>query len=138
MGDLSFGDMALDYFDRIVALCRENDVQLVLVKAPTDSWRYPWYEEYEAQMTALAECYDVPYYNFLEDFEAIGLDLTTYTYDAGLHLNVYGAEKLSVWFGQILTEQYALTDGREDEALAAEWQGEIDRYEQQKKEGKNE
>ena len=31
------------------------------------------------------------------NMEEIGLDLS---YDEGLHLNVYGAEKLSVWLGK--------------------------------------
>ena len=128
----AFSALALDYFDRIVSLCRERGVALVLVKAPTDSWRYPWHDEYEAATRALAEQYGLPYYNLLNDFEDIGLDMTTDTYDAGLHLNVSGAEKLSVWFGRILKENYTLTDTRNDQALAAAWQSEIARYERMK------
>ena len=128
----AFGELALDYFDRIVSLCRASGAQLVLVKAPTDSWRYPWHDEYETQVRALAEQYSLPYYNFLNDFESIGLDMTTDSYDAGLHLNVSGVEKLSVWFGRILKDNYELTDTREHEVLAAAWQGEIARYESMK------
>ena len=131
----AFGALALDYFDRIVSLCREKGVELVLVKAPTDSWRYPWHDEYETATRSLAERYGLPYYNFLNDFENIGLDMTTDTYDAGLHLNVSGAEKLSVWFGRILKENYMLTDTREDDTLAAVWQREIARYERMNGEG---
>lgn len=133
--DGAFGELALDYFDRIVSLCRESGAQLVLIKAPTDSWRYPWHDEYEAQVRALAEQYGLPYYNFLNDFERIGLDMTSDTYDTGLHLNVSGAEKLSVWFGRILKENYELTDTRKDETLAAAWQDELARYERMKEEG---
>ncbi len=130
--DDAFGENALDYFDRIVTLCRESGAQLVLVKAPTDSWRYPWHDEYEAQTLALAEQYGLPYYNLLKDFESIGLDMTTDSYDGGLHLNVSGAEKLSVWFGQFLKEKYELSDTRTDDAIAAAWQDEIERYERMK------
>ena len=130
----AFGETALDYFDRIVTLCRERGVNLVLVKAPTDSWRYPWHEEYEQSAVALAEQYGLPYYNLLDDFESIGLDLTVDSYDAGLHLNVLGAEKLSVWFGRILKESYELSDTRTDAAAAGSWQTEIERYEQMKRE----
>jgi lysophospholipase L1-like esterase len=111
-------------------------VSLVLVKAPTDSWRYPWLAEYEAQTVALAERYGLPYYNLLADFERIGLDMTTDSYDGGLHLNVAGAEKLSRHFGRILTEHYPLTDTREDAARSAVWQSEIERYERSKEETK--
>ncbi len=134
--DTAFGEMALDYLDRIVALCRSRGVSLVLVKAPTDSWRYPWLDEYEAQTVALAERYGLSYYNLLAEVQSIGIDLTTDSYDGGLHLNVLGAEKLSRYFGRILTEQYALTDTRTDAARAAAWQAEADRYEKMKGETK--
>ncbi len=128
----AFGEMALDYFARIVALCAQNGAQLILVKAPTDSWRYPWLEEYEEKTLALAEQYDLPYYNFLNAIEEIGLDFATDTYDGGYHLNVYGAEKLSKYFGQILSETYDLTDGRVDAVKSAVWAEEIARYEAEK------
>lgn len=130
--------MALDYFERIVSLCHEKDIELVLVKAPTDSWRYPWHEEYEQKVRALAAQYDLPYYNFLNDFDTIGLDFSTDTYDAGLHLNVYGAEKLTAYFGAILKENYELTDGRLWEHLGAAWAEDIARYEAQKEKGRGE
>lgn len=134
--DTAFGETALGWFDRIAHLCASHDVSLVLVKAPTDSWRYPWLAEYEAQTVALAERYGLPYYNLLADFERIGLDMTTDSYDGGLHLNVAGAEKLSRHFGRILTEHYPLTDTREDAARSAVWQREIERYERSKEETK--
>lgn len=133
----AFGALALEYFDRIVSLCREHGAELVLIKAPTDSWRYPWHDEYEAQVESLAERYDLPYYNFLNDIETIGLDYTNDTYDAGLHLNVYGAEKLSIYFGKILKEKYQLTDTRLRDYDYVVWAGDIARYEAQKaKEGR--
>ena len=130
--DPAFGETALGWFDRIATLCESHGVSLILVKAPTDSWRYPWLEAYEAQTVALAEQYGIPYYNLLTDFERIGLDMTTDSYDGGLHLNVAGAEKLSRYFGRILTEKYTLTDTREDAARVVVWQSEIERYERMK------
>lgn len=131
----AFGALALEYFDRIVSLCREHGAELVLIKAPTDSWRYPWHDEYEAQVVSLAERYDLPYYNFLNDIETIGLDYTNDTYDAGLHLNVYGAEKLSIYFGNILKEKYQLTDTRLRDYDYVVWAEDIARYEAQKTKG---
>ena len=134
--DTAFSGMALDYFERIVTLCREREIELVLVKAPTDSWRYPWHDEYEQKAVALAEQYDLPYYNFLHDIEAIGLDFSTDTYDAGLHLNVYGAEKLTTYFGKILKENYQLTDTRLSNYDFVAWKKDIARYELQKQQGR--
>ena len=127
-----FGQMALDYFDRIVALCQQKGVQLVLFKAPTDSWRYPWLEAYEEQVERLARSYDLPYYNALESFEQIDLDLTTDSYDGGVHLNVSGAEKLTRWLGERLRELGLLEDNRQDASAVARWQADIALYEKMK------
>ncbi|MBQ7337627.1 MAG: SGNH/GDSL hydrolase family protein [Clostridia bacterium] len=131
--DLEFGDMAVEYFDRIVSLCREKGAQLILLKAPTDSWTYPWYEEWESATEALAKTYELPYYNLLEVADKIGLDYTTDTYDAGLHLNVYGAEKTALYFGEILQNEFDVTDRRGDAVREMIWKGTVMRYEEQKK-----
>lgn len=127
-----FGEMTLEYFDRIVTLCEENGAQLILVKAPTDSWIYPWYEEWEAQTVALAEKYGLPYYNLLSSIEDIGLDFTTDTYDAGLHLNVDGAEKTARYFGELLRKLHGVPDRSTDATRAEAWKGTVQRYEEQK------
>ena len=45
LADYRFGENAWDYLDRITALCRDNDIQLILVKAPS---LYPyWYDQWE-------------------------------------------------------------------------------------------
>ena len=58
----------------------------------------------------------------------MGIDMTHDTYDAGLHLNIYGAEKLSVFFGRYLTENYDLTDYRTVPAVAKEYEKDIEFY----------
>ena len=53
LADYNFGENAYYYLDKMVELCEENDVELVLVKAPS---LYPyWYEEWEAQMEDYAK-----------------------------------------------------------------------------------
>lgn len=48
LGDYSFGENAWMYLDKMVALCEENDVELVLIKAPS---LYPvWYDEWDEQV----------------------------------------------------------------------------------------
>jgi hypothetical protein len=118
--DYQFGDNSYYYLDRMVELCKENNIQLVLIKAPS---LYPyWYDEWEVQMEKYAENNDLKYINFLELIDEVGLDFDKDTYDAGLHLNVSGAEKLSDYFGKMLTETYQLKDGRNDENLKEIWQ----------------
>ena len=59
--------------------------------------------------------------NLLDLQEETGIDYAVDTFDGGLHLNVYGAEKLSGWFGQYLTDRCGLTSRRGEEALEKEW-----------------
>ena len=83
-------------------LCEEHGITLILVKAPS---LYPyWYPEWEDQIKAYAKAYELPYFNFLENIQEIGLDYQTDTYDAGLHLNRTGAEKLTRYFARCLKE----------------------------------
>ena len=52
LADYRFADICYDYLDKITALCKENCVELILVKAPS---LYPyWYEQYDEQMANYA------------------------------------------------------------------------------------
>ena len=127
LADYKFGDNAYYYLNKMVELCKENDVELVLVKAPS---LYPyWYEEWEVQMEDFAAEHGLKYYNFLENIEEIGLDFTLDTYDAGLHLNLSGAEKMSMYFGQILQEECGLENRHGEEALNTRWLEKLAAYE---------
>ena len=66
--------------------------------------------------------------------EEIGIDWSKDTYDTGLHLNVYGAEKASSWFGKILTENFELTDFREIPSVAEVWSEKVEIYDARKSE----
>ena len=45
-----------------------------------------------------------------------------------MHLNVYGAEKFSEYFGDILISSHGVTDRRSDAELSAIWQGRVEIY----------
>lgn len=127
LADYRFGENAYDYLDRMTKLCAENDIQLILVKAPS---LYPyWYDEWEEQMEEYAEKNGLLYINFLELTQETGLDFSQDTYDGGLHLNLSGAEKITACLGQILREEAGLQDRRGEQALAESWQEKIALYE---------
>lgn len=127
MADYTFGDNAMEYLDKMRILCEENDIELVLIKAPS---LYPyWYEEYEEQVEAYAQEYDLTYMNFLELTDEIGIDYNTDTYDAGLHMNLSGAIKLSDYLGKFLSEELDVPDRRGDERLSEIWERNIAEYE---------
>lgn len=128
LADPTLPSVAMEYLDAMRELCTERGIELILVKAPTNNWRYHWYDEWEAQVVAYAEQYALAYYNFIPVGEEIGLDWSTDTYDRGAHLNVYGAEKLTSYFGAILAEQHAIPDHRGDATLSALWEGKLALY----------
>ena len=119
---------AMAYLDRMRALCEEKGIELILIKAPTNFWRYHWYDEWNGQITAYAAEHDLAYYNLIPKAGEIGLDMSADTYDAGAHLNVYGAEKLSRYFGRILRDDHKIPDRRGDDGVSAVWAGRLDAY----------
>lgn len=126
LGNYQFGEKAYTYLDKMADLCEKEGVELVLVKAPS---LYPyWYDEWDAQMEAYAKERGLKYYNFLEKSEEVGLDFTKDTYDGGLHLNLSGAEKLSSYFGEILTEECQVKNRRGNDHLEEVWEKKLALY----------
>ncbi len=126
--DPALPQTALDYLARMTALCEEKGIELILIKAPTNAMAYHWYDEWDAQIVDYASENGLAYYNFIPQADEIGLDMTTDTYDAGVHLNVYGAEKLTKYFGKILVEHHDALDRRDDQALSNVWNGRVAAY----------
>lgn len=132
LGDYSFSENAWKYLDKMRELCEEKGIRLILIKAPS---LYPyWYPEWEEQVEEYARKYDLTYLNFLELTEEVGIDYNTDTYDAGLHMNLSGAEKLSVYLGRFLREEAGLEDRRGEERLQEIWKDKIAAYEAEKEE----
>ena len=109
-------------------LCEEKGIAFILIKAPTNNYKYYWYDEWDAQVREYAEGHQLAYYNFIPLCEEIGIDWSTDTYDGGAHLNVFGAEKLTSYFGAILAGHLGLEGHKEDAALSAIWQEKLDAY----------
>ena len=100
LADYNLPEISYKYLDKMVKLCKENDVELILMKAPV---LYPyWYKEWDEQIKNYAKKNGLSYINYLDLTDEIGIDYSKDTYDGGLHLNVYGAEKMSRYFGKFL------------------------------------
>ncbi len=128
--DYTLSDVCYNYLDMMKDLCKENGIELILIKAPII---YPhWYDEWDEQMAEYAEKNGLRYINYLKLMDEVGIDMSTDTYDSGLHLNVYGAEKLSRYFGEMLREELGLAGRRGDEELERVWAAKIDFYNQDK------
>lgn len=117
--DYEFGENSYKYLDKITQLCKDNDVELILIKSPSV---YPyWYEEWDEQMVDYAKVHNLTYINFLDLAADIGIDYQTDTFDGGLHLNLSGAEKFTEYFGKILSEDFALENRKDEVELARLW-----------------
>ncbi len=128
--DYSFGENSWYYLDKMVQLCKENDTQLVLIKAPALS--PVWWDQWDAQIEEYAKKNDLLYINMQDYQDEIGIDWSTDTYDTGLHLNVYGAEKAANWFGNVLRQQCQVPDRRNDAQIADSWAEKCQTYHKRK------
>ena len=109
-------------------LCKNNNIKLILIKAPS---LYPyWYDEYNEQIVEYAKNNNLDFYNLKDVADEIGIDYQTDTYDAGLHLNLDGATKLSKYFSKLLKEKYNLKDYRQDEKINKIYQEKLNEYKQ--------
>ncbi len=125
-------ERAMEYLEKIRVLCEENGSELILVKAPTNPSGFHWYDEWEKQIVDYSKKNKLAYYNFIPHCDEIGIDWQTDTHDEGLHLNVYGAEKLTKYFGKILRDEHDLTSRRNEKDTVARWNAYFSEYQNKK------
>ena len=130
LADYTLADVCWEYLDKMRALCAENGVELILMKAPTNTPKCYWYEQWDVQVKAYAEKHGLRYYNFLEVTDQIGLDYNTDTYDQGFHLNLSGAEKMARYFGKILVDELDLQSHHGDAEYEKIWTVLTEQYNQ--------
>ncbi len=133
LSDYTLPTRAMDYLENMRVLCEEKGIELILIKAPTNSWGYWWYDQWEEQIQAYAAEKNITYYNMIPEAESMGIDWQTDTYDGGVHLNVYGAEKCSSYFGELLVRNHGISDRRGEEQTAARWNERVNAYYTQKR-----
>ena len=106
---------SLDYFQRIISLCRDEEIPLILVKTPTVDLRK--YQPYCKAVEQIAEREGLAFYNFNQMGEETGITGEDFYFDT--HLNLAGARKLSRCLAGILQDTVMLTDHRDDGAYAS-------------------
>jgi len=120
-GNYDFGEKPMHYLQKMTELTKKHDIPLVLIKAPI---LFPhWFPKWDEQIIDFAEANDLLYINFMEHMDEIGIDWELHTFTAGQHLNVFGAELLSSYFGNILVSEFSekLPDRRSYPNTAAYW-----------------
>ena len=109
----------MEYLRKTIELCRNNDIQIMLFKMPSLSGN--WSESLDEQIEDVADEYGINYFNFDAYNEDIGLDYSTDTPDKGSHLNSKGALKFSVYLGDLLKEDYDISDRRSEKGYGRYW-----------------
>lgn len=116
--------MQLLYMDKIVELCKERDIQLILFCVPSPvNWNY---QKHNAVVEYAAEK-KLPFLDLNLKTEKLAIDWAQDTYDKGDHLNFFGAMKVTRYIGAYLYQNAALIDHRKDSIYAA-WSEKLPAY----------
>ncbi|MDD6735593.1 MAG: hypothetical protein PUE13_04695 [Clostridiales bacterium] len=119
MGRTELNRKNLEYLYKIIDLCRKSNVQLMLVKAPSNSTVEE--KRYYNAVKEIADKEGVLFADYNLKYDEIGLDLKRDFFD-GTHLNVWGAEKFSEYFAK--TTEYFVGKSRSDE----DWRTDYEKY----------
>ena len=95
-------------FEKMVALCKENDISLLLFKSPNVGWNIGQTKA----VSELAKNYEVPFIDYYSLMDELKVDTATDFRD-NTHFNRYGSKKASDYMGAYLKEHYDLQDWRE-------------------------
>ena len=114
----------LDYFKKIYDYIIEQGSQVVFVTTPSPDCHN--YMKHNA-MKNLAKEYGLDYHDLNLVSDEIGIDWLRETRDGGNHLNYSGAEKVTSYFGKILSDNYDLPDHREDDNYS-DWDEAFEKY----------
>lgn len=106
-------EVQLEYLERIVGLCRRENVELLLVAVPFTT---PEDDEFNRQavvnaMAGYAGDWGVPFVNLMHRADEMGFDFSTDMADV-YHVNWMGMEKVTAWLGNYLEREYELPDHR--------------------------
>lgn len=117
-------EQPLLYLNKIVNLCRDKDIQLILYSAPSPKcWSY-------AKHNAAADFANEKQLTYIDlnlDIDTLGIDWAKDSRDDGDHLNYFGAKKVSDYMGKFLSDHTDLTDHRKEERFAG-WNKELNNY----------
>lgn len=121
----------LEWFLKIKELCETNNIQLLAVKVPSiympQIYSSAWTEEKYHAVRTLCEEYDISYYDLQYDAD-VNIDWNYDSSDGGQHLNINGAQKVSLNLGEYLKDYYELSDKRSEQ-----WDKDLQSYQKTRK-----
>lgn len=108
-----------EYLEKIIKLCQDKNVRLMMVKAPSNSTEED--KKYYNEAEKIAKENGIEFVDYNMYYDEIRLDMREDFFDER-HLNIYGAEKFSGYF--VGNCDYFDGKVRND----SDWQEEYDRY----------
>lgn len=114
------------YLQEIKRMCDAAGARLVLVSTPSTA---NWNMARHRGMAQAASELMVDYYDLNVGDTKVEIDWSSETYDAGDHLNLSGAQKVTSAVGKILRGSYDIADHRQDTAYDG-WNDAYARYRQ--------
>jgi hypothetical protein len=117
-------DEAVSYLNRIVALCKERHIQLILYSVPTPlCWSYAKHNT----ASLYAKENHLPYIDLNFHLRDLKINWSKDTRDRGNHLNYYGAQKITAYMGNYLANHSKLIDHRGDKRYD-QWNDDYQNY----------
>lgn len=112
------------FLRKINRLCREHDIQLILVSVPsTKNWNYKKHN----CIQSYADKQGLTYLDLNLYSEELGINWNKDSKDGGDHLNLKGAKKVTHFFGPWLKDTVELPDRRLDPDYQS-WNDYLERY----------
>ncbi len=112
-------DIPKEYLDRIMELCKEKGIRLVVISIPytaDDDHKDQVLEETSVlpSITEYAHNNNISYLNLMEVDDEIGINYDTDFRD-WQHLNYYGSKKVNSYIGKYLLEEVGIENHRKDD-----------------------
>lgn len=116
--------LPLFYLNKIVTLCKEKHIRLILYSAPSPlCWSY---QKHNAS-AAFAEKNKLPFVDLNLYNNKLGINWSSDTKDKGNHLNFNGAIKVTKYMGKYLYDHNYLSDHRNQKRYAS-WNKALTKY----------
>ena len=107
--ELQYDDVARDYLERMISLCKERGIELLLINTSYDCSDEA--KLFHDSVNEIAEANSLLYLDFTQE-NIINFDTDLYTTGHNTHVNFSGAEKFAAYIGGKLKENYELEDHR--------------------------
>lgn len=128
--EIEFSDTDMDpfisfYLDLLVKEVRDNGAEILFVRFPCDKSYVP--EQHDI-IQRYADENGIKFLDFDHDNELVDINWKKDTRDKGVHLNVYGARKVSSYMGTYIRNNYDIPDRSDDKELKKLWDKDYKTY----------